>query len=309
MPTIPASFEAINSYNSKLSVAGTVANDETTRYYMRSLYQRLLSGARFKLPKAWSQGVRYFKNVLYSNGYIGIIKTEEYGVIPQLCTPSGYGLFLQPTRLIVAQPFVNFEGKIGEDCEVIHLTGDWCGVWDIIEHYAVRLAVAMTSVDVGLLNSRVALLAAAKNKSAKATLDILYQKIAAGETFVTYDKEGVLTDDSINGDEDPIWTFALDVKNNYVVDKLLENVETILHQFDAEVGILSGTIKKERMLTDEVQSNNDDACARATTWFNELSDSFDRVNALFPELKLSFTLKYGGETNEYRNENDPNRNV
>lgn len=309
MATIPASFEAINSYNSSLSVAGTVTNDVTTRYYMRSLYQRLLSGARFKLPKAWSQSTRYFKNVLYSNGYIGVVKTEEYGVIPQICTPSGYGLFLQPTKLIVAQPFVQFEGKIGEDCEVIHLTGDWAGVWDIIEHYAVRLSTAMTSVDVALINSRVAILAAAKNKSADATLKILYQKISAGEPFVSYDKEGLLKDDSIDGSDDPIWTFSADVKNNYIVDKLLENVETILHQFDAEVGILSGTVKKERMITDEVVSNNDDACARATTWYNQLSESFDKVNDLFPELGLSFTLKYGGETVEYNHENDVNRNV
>ena len=118
--SIPQDFEGLNQYNSMRSVAGRVQNELNTRYYMRALYQRVISGARFKLPEAWAPGKRYFKNVLFSMGYIGIVKTEKYGVIPQICAPKGYGLFLQPTDLIVAQPLVNFDGVIGENCEMGH---------------------------------------------------------------------------------------------------------------------------------------------------------------------------------------------
>ena len=305
---IPQNFEGLNLYNSNRSVAGRVVNDENTAYYMRALYQRLISGARFKLPKRWAQGERYFKNVLFSQGYIGIIDHAGYGIIPQICTCSGYGVFLQPTKLLVSQPLVTFDGTIGEDCEVIHLTGDWHGVWDIVEHFAVRLSIAITSVDVSLFNSRVSLLAGAKSKSASETLKYLYEKISAGEPFAVYDKE-LKDNNDLRGDSEPIWTFSQDVRNNYITDKLLENIETILHQFDAEVGILSGTTKKERMIDSEVQSNNDDTCARATTWFNNLEESFKRVNDLFPELDLGFTLKFGGETREYNAEINVNRSV
>ena len=65
--------------------------------------------------------------------------------------------------------------------------------------------------------------------------------------------------------------------------------------------------KKERMITDEVQAMNDDACARASTWEENLTESFDRVNDLFPELNLSFTLKYGGVEHEYKRANDSDR--
>lgn len=305
MGNIPMDFEGLNAYESARSVAGKVTNDVNTAYYMRALYQRIISGARFKLPKEWAQGTRYFRNILFSLGFIGIVDTEKYGVIPQICCPYGYGLFLQPTNIRVSQPLVQFEGKIGEKCEVIHLTNDWQGVWDIVEHYAVRLSTAICSLDVSLINSRISIFAAAKNKSAKATLEYLFERVSAGEPFSVYDKN--LNMGGVDKDEDPIWTFSQDVKNNYITDKLLENIDTILRQFDNEVGILAMGGKKERMITDEVQAMNDDACARASTWEENLTESFDRVNDLFPELNLSFTLKYGGEEHEYKRANDSNR--
>ena len=67
--------------------------------------------------------------------------------------------------------------------------------------------------------------------------------------------------------------------------------------------------KKERMITDEVAAFNDDAVARSSTWFENLSDSFDRVNALFPELNLSFSMRYGGQTVEYTNSSNVDRNL
>lgn len=306
--SIPQTFEGLNLYNSMRSVAGRVQNDLNTTYYMRSLYQRLISGVTFDLPEEWTQGKRYFKNVLFCNGFIGIIETNDYGVIPQICAPRGYGLFLQPTHLLVNQPLVsNYEGQIGRDCEVINLTNDWMGVWDIVEHYAIRLSTAITSVDVSLVNSRVSILAAAKSKSASETLKYLYEGIAAGEPFRVFDKE-IKTQD-INGEEEPIWTYAQNVKDNYITDKLLGDINTILQQFDNEVGILALGDKKERMITDEVNAQNDDSCARASSWFENLTDSFDRVNKLFPELNLSFTFKYGGEDHVYGSALDDDRAI
>ena len=304
---IPSDYEGLNIYNSMRTVAGRVQNDINTQYYMRALYQRVLSGATFNLPDTWAKGKRYFKNVLYSMGYIGVINTKEFGVIPQICGFRGYGLFLQPTDIIVAQPLVNFEGTIGRDCEVINLTPDWKGIWDTVEHFAIRLSTAITSVDVSLVNSRVSLLAAAKNKSAAETLKFLYEKISAGSPFEVYDK--VMKGEGVSGDEDPIWTFSQDVANNYITDKLLADMDTILQQFDNEVGILAIGDKKERRITDEVQMIADDTCARASTWFESLSDSFDRVNSLFPDLDLSFTFKYGGEEHVYNAKTNSNRNV
>ena len=295
--SIPADYEGLNAYNSMRSVAGRVQNDLNTQFYMRALWQRAIAGTRFGLPKSWRRAKRYFKNVVFSQGYIGVIDTPKYGKIPQICSFSGYGLFLQPVMMLVNQPLVQFEGTIGENCELIHLTGDYRGIWDIIEHYAIRMSIAITSVDCSLINERLSLLAAGKSKAASETLKYLYEKISAGEPFAVYDK--AIKSDSIDGSDDPIWTFSQDVASQYISDKLLADIDTILMQFDKEIGIAAVGEKKERMLTDEIAMQNEDACARSSTWFENLSDSFDLVNDLFPELDLSFTMKYGGESYEY----------
>ena len=294
---IPTDYEGLNTYNSMRSVAGRVQNDYNTAFYMRALWQRAIAGTKFKLPKSWKRAKRYFKNVLFSCGFIGVIDSPQYGVIPQICGFSGYGLFLQPVKMLVNQPLVQFEGTIGEDCELIHLCGDYRGIWDIIEHYAIRLSVAITSVDCALINERLSVLAAGKSKQASETLKYLYEKISAGEPFAVYDK--AIKSDSIDGNDEPIWTFSQDVANQYISDKLLADIDTILMQFDKEIGIAAVGEKKERMLTDEIAMQNEDACARSSTWFENLSDSFDLANELFPDLGLSFTMKYGGEVYEY----------
>ena len=283
-------------YNSRRTAGGLVENDETTRYFMRSLYQRVYAGFNpLNNPPLWD--VNYFKNVTLSEGYIGIIKTEQYGIIPQICAPTGErGIFLQPTKILVSQPLVQFNGTLGEDCELIRLTPDWLGIWDIIEHYAVRMAIAVTSFDVSLFNSRASFIAAGKNKSATATIKALYEDMSKGKPLLVYDKE--MKGDGLD-ESDPIWTYNADIKNNYIGDKILDALHAIREDFDQEIGIAAIGQKKERMITDEVSQLTADATARAETWFDMLTQTYDKVNALFPELNLSFSLKYGGEVHNY----------
>lgn len=305
---IPMDYEGLNLYNSNRTVAGRVQNDLNTQYYMRALYQRAISGTKFKLPKSWRKAKRYFKNVIYCAGFIGVAKTPEYGIIPQICTFSGYGLYRQPTHMLINQPLLQFEGEIGKDCELIHLCGDYRGIWDIIEHYAIRLSLAITSVDCALINERLSVLAAAKNKAAAEALKIIFEKISAGEPFGVYD-EKALKGEGIDGKDDPIWTFSQDVASQYISDKLLADIDKILQQFDHEIGIAAFGEKKERMITDEVTQQTQDACARSDTWFENLSDSFDDVNALFPELGgIGFIMNYGGEEHEYNSTIDTDGN-
>ena len=110
------------------------------------------------------------------------------------------------------------------------------------------------------MNERISLLAAGKSKQASETLKYLYEKISAGEPFAVYDK--AIKSDSIDGSDDPIWTFSQDVASQYISDKLLADIDTILMQSDKEIGIAAVGEKKERMLTDEIAMQNEDACAR-----------------------------------------------
>lgn len=278
------SFESINQYNGKRTPSGTVEYDLTTAYFFRSLYQRALSNFNFKLPDSWNMG--YFKNVLFGMGYIGVIKTSNYGIIPQICNPYGYGIYLQPTNLRVAQPLVIFDGVIGDDCEIIKLCPDYTGILDIIEHYASKLSKCWTSIEVSLINSRVGMIAFPKNKNASEALKYLVERLTAGDPLVCGDK---LLKQGLE-DGDPLFTYFGEPAKNYITDKLLNDFTTILNSFDREIGIPIVSDKKERMIESEVNSLISDSGSRIDTWKESLTDSINNVNKLF-NLNISFTVR------------------
>lgn len=285
-------YAAINKYSGLRSTSGTVENDLTTAYFMRCLFQRAISTIDFMLPETWNKN--YFRQVLFRLGFIGIIKTAKYGIIPQFCTLSGYGLYRQPTRVLVAQPLVKFEGTIGRDCELIRLTPDYLGIWDICEHYAVQLSMTMTSVKMSEFNSRLGYIVGAKNKKMAETAKIIYQKILAGEPLVVTEKE--IVEDPETGNSQ-LFTEAFDVKNGFILPELLDAVEQILRQFDREIGIPTIDNKKERMIDREAQLTVSDTYARLRTWEDCLKETFDAANRLFPEINISFKVRKGEQEN------------
>lgn len=297
-------YNALNAYNGLRSPAGTVESDMNTRYYARCLFQRLMSRIRFTLPEDWNYN--YFSQVLLREGFIGIVNTEEYGVIPQICTLQGYGIYLQPIRLIVAQPLVRFTGDIGKDCELIRLTPDYHGIFDIVEHYALQLSMAFTSVKMSEYNNRLAYIVGAKNKKMAETAKYIFEKISSGEPLVVTDKT-ILSDDETG--ESQLFTEAFDVSRNFITDKLLENITTILYQFDREIGIPTVDQKKERMITDEAAYSVTDSGARLDTWDQCLKETFANTNRLFPELNLSYEIKREVSDNVSNAENDADRDV
>lgn len=284
---IPVSYEFINQYQGTLTPTGEVEFDLTTNYFFRSLYQRALSVIKFDLPKEWNK--RYFKNVLFGCGYIGIVRTAKFGVVPQISNISGYGLYLQPTKLLVSQPFVNFEGTIGENCAVIKLTPDYKGIIDIVEHYAIQLSKCYTSINVSLVNSRVSMLAYAKSKQGAETLKMILEKISSGEPAVVTDK--IVKGDDLNGTES-IFTSAFDPARNYITDKLLTDFTTILNSFDREIGIPVIDEKKERRIESEISTIISDTGTRLETWTECLDESIEECKRVFPEIEISYKTQF-----------------
>ena len=304
MSDFPYSFENINIYNGHISPTGKVQNDQTTAYFWRCLYHRLLSVFEFDLPETWNKN--YFENVLLGCGFIGIIPTEKYGIIPQICTLSGYGLYMQPKEVLVAQPLVNYRGIIGEDCEIVRLTPDYLGILDIVDHYAKQLASLYTSINVASENSRAALIAFPKTKAASETLKVLAERISSGENLVLADrvlKEGI-------DEGEPLFMQAYDVARNYIGTELLENITTVLNAFDREIGIPIIDDKKERRIEKEVDTMISDSGARKSTWEQCLDDSIGHVNAFFGlSIKYSTMTAEGGAEDEPYSKTNDDRNV
>lgn len=287
-------YDWINEYNGLRGQSGTVECDYNTFYFMRSLYQRALSILKFELPDTWDY--QYFVNVLFKTGYIAIFDSGKYGIIPQICTISGYGLYYNPTDILVAQPLVQFNGTIGKNCELVRITPDYMPITDIIEHYARKMSQQWTAINMAIENSKISKLMAAKNKNAKLTLETIAEKISAGEPAVAYNKE---LKESIDGDGG-LWTWSTN-DSTYFVTEMLEVMDLLLRQFDSEIGIPAINNKKERMLSNEVDILSTGSYSRVNTWIECLKESVDKVNKMFyNKINISFTYNYkeeGGDNN------------
>jgi len=257
-------------------------NNDTYKFWERSLYERAAYSLEFNLYEDWTTAdlKPLFMAMLFRCGYLGVIDTKEFGLAFQCGSLSGYDFYYRPTKFILANPMLSREFTIGKDCEIVKLTPEYCGIWDIIEYYARKLSQLSLSVDMSIINTRFAKIFAARNKSAAETLKKILDKINQGEPAVITDEK--LTDDRTDKAA-PFQEFGIEhLKNNYITDMQLQDMQTLLNMFDIEVGIPTIPYKKqERLVVSEAESKVIESEARITTWIECINSSFERVNALF----------------------------
>lgn len=279
-------YEFINRYNAGLSPSTVhCKNTGLVNYYMRYLIQKVISVFEFSgIPEEWA--LNYFQYVLICRGYIGIIDTARYGIIPQECGLSGFDVFYQPNRITVANPLLDFkELKIGTQCEVIKMQPDYGGIIDLVGTYADLMALCLESAGVNLLNSKLSYVFAAGNKTQAESFKKMFDKIATGEAAVFVDKNLFNEDGSRNWD-----VFFQNLKQNYVTSDILNDMKSLEDQFNTAVGIPNAnTQKRERLITDEVNANNVDTEAKISLWIETMRRDMKRVNDMFG---LSLDVRY-----------------
>lgn len=289
---IPATYDYINMYNHQYAPSTIHVKDTgLSWYFKRYLIQKIISVFKFEgIPESWAKD--YFLYTLFVFGYCAVINTNKYGIIPQHCTLSGYNIFYRPNRAIITNPLFSktIEARIGTDCELVRMSPDWCGVWDIVEYYADLMALTSETIAVNLINSKFSYVFAAEDKASAESLKKLYDQIASGEPAAFADKK-LFTDDG-----DPSWyLFVQNLKQNYIAGDLLEDLAKIDSRFNTEIGIPNVNIAKSSGVGEaEVMANNIDTHSKAALWLETISDSLDKVNAMFG-LNISVSLRFSGE--------------
>lgn len=260
----------------------------STEYHKRYLYNKLFSRFKFTLPKEWD--LNFFRFYLFRCGSIAVIYTNEYGWVAQPYGIVKLNLYYNPAEITVFNQFFRTDktGIIGVNAEIIHLFDDYFGFDDLVTRYAEILAQIDRSINVNLMNSNVAMFFPARSKKQADEIKEAYALATTGVPFVTINKD-VMGDDQIE-------PMLGNVKNNYIVDALLEARRNIINQFLTEVGIANAnTDKKERLITDEVNQNNDETKAIIAVVYDNLKKCFDKVNQI-SGLSLNVELrKEGGE--------------
>lgn len=265
------------------------------RFWERALFQRLASVIKItKMPEEWRGSVEdFFKFVLFRRGFLAVLNTAEYGDVFQPCAFGGErSLYYQPTTVLITNPYWKVsqtEFKIGEECELLKLTPDYIGVWDIVDYYARKLATLNGAIDMATINSKFAYMLTGRNKAAREALKKGFDKINSGQPFVIFDTS-VIKD--TRDKEESIFMIDRKVKESYILTDLLKDFNTIIKQFDAEIGIpVIPYDKPERENVAESNIKQVDSCARATTWLKCLKSSCEAINAHYGDL-LDFELSY-----------------
>jgi len=277
----PLNYDKINDITGHYAPSTIqYCNNQQYNLWFRSLLQRAQSKIIIEgIPDDWREeqiNLMYF--VLFINGFGVIANDSKYGLYFQPCTLNGIGFYYQPIEAIVSNPQLQATYNIGENCEVVKLTPDYRGITDILDNYAIKLALLDSSVDMNLINSKTPYILGGRTRGIIQALKKIIDKVNQGNPAIFYDSRI----NSAEKGEDPYYLIELFNKNNYITPELLQDFRTLIANFDAEIGINNVNFeKKERLLTDEVNSNNEDTIARCTVWLNSLNKTFDNVNKLF----------------------------
>lgn len=276
--TPPYDYDFINKYNAAVSPSTVhVKNTGLARFFKRYLLQEAMSVFKWKMPESWDRN--YFLYVLYVIGYIGILNTDAFGVIPQHGGLGGYNVFYQPRYMLIMNPLFKqtYKPVIGEQCVCLRLQPDYLGLYDIVDYYGDLMALAAEAAGVNLLNSKLAFVFGATNKATSESLKKLFDEIASGNPAVFVDKNLFNEEGNLN-----VTLFNQDVGGNFIADRLLDTMRTIRCQFLTDIGIPNAnTQKRERLITDEVNANNFETKAKCALWLEELQKGCKNARDMF----------------------------
>lgn len=265
-------------------------------FYQDYLWRLFLGSVEVNVPEHWY--IDYVRRVLFLGGAFAVTKWQGV-VVPAAYTVDTRNAWKAPIT-IRSMDEVDFGIKtIGEDCEIIYLNDSYHGtssasIGALIDVFAQKLANADGAIDVNLLNSRAAMIFQAADGGEALTFKALFTKIMNGEPAVfwrkTSKRAAISKDDTL-----PITT--LPIKQNYVADLIQDSKRDIVNEFLTMIGVANNnTEKKERLVVDEVNANNEETSYSVALWQANIDRQLKKVKAMFPEceqlnIKFKATIK------------------
>lgn len=278
MSSLPGYYDTVNNYNAHLTPSTVhIRNTQLAQFFKRYLLQEAMSVFEWDMPEDWDKA--YFLYVLYVIGYIGIINTDPFGVIPQHGGLGGYNVFYAPRYMIINNPLFDrsYEPVIDRDCVCLRLEPDYIGLYDLVDYYGDLMALTAETASVNILNSKLSYVFAADNKASAESYKRLYDDLAKGDPMAVVDKELLDEDGTLR-----VQLFTQDVGRNFIADKLLAVLRDIRCMYLTDIGIPNAnTQKRERLITDEVNANNGETRSKCSLWLGELKKGCSKVQKMF----------------------------
>mgnify|MGYP002519781109 FL=1 len=266
----------------------------TNYFYKRYLYNKIYSGYDIKLISNWALNV--FRFCLFRFGSIAIFKYNG-GWTFGSWAPSEYDNQMNPIKVYCHTLLDKYHSSkqvytVGKDCIIVKCFDDYLGWDDLVCETSELMANCNKTTNIALMNANVNLYATVKDDKQKAEIESAYQEATEGKPLVFIDKENkneMVTDNNDN---------LLNPWTNHdtigAMDRILVARRTILNNFLTEIGIKNAnTQKKERLISDEVNQNNEETSANINICYNNIKEAFDKFNEISGlSEKLSIDLHY-----------------
>lgn len=271
-------------------------------FYRKELWRIFLGSVSVVVPEHWS--IDYFRANLLYGGQIGIAKKKGV-VVPYSYTVETRNAWHYPVQ-IISNDLVNIgRRKVGVDCEIIYLesagyySSMYCvGIGSLIDIYAEKLANCDGSIDINLLVSRTPWLAEVEDENQANDMKALMTRIMSGVPTVYY-KLTRKQDSPLKTQTLPFQ--RLPVKENYITNDVQLAKHEIMCEFLTAIGVNNAnTDKRERLIKDEVNANNEQLEAAVNLWQSNVDRQIKKVKELFgSELDGELSVKFGMGAKRY----------
>lgn len=230
-------------------------NTETYVDYLERMKKIALSMFEWQnLPE--SMNARFIEMCLFYNGQAALLYDDDYGYINTMAADGGYiNIYGLPTEIQCYSYRFNQRRSLymtdtgeekGKECILVMNNYERVPTCSTVNLFAYRLAEAQRTADVNIKAQRTPVLITTDQKQ-YFTLKKMYEEYD-GNTPAIFADKNVITPDALQ---------ALKTDAPFIAQNIMDYKREIWNEFLTYMGISNLSEKRERMISNEVDSNNE----------------------------------------------------
>ena len=249
----------------------TQSNSEADFIYYTYLQMLSLNMFKYKgLPE--SIDTFYLEYVLQTRGYIGFYDDERLGLICSEITLGGkLNHYQMPTEYhtVSTSPLIK-KNLSNEECVVMKNSPLYVGIFPYLNFFAKKLALTSRTIDQNLTMQWTPYIITGDKRMLQ-QFKVFMKKILQGVQTI-FTSKGFRTED-VN---------VLQTNAPFIADELHGMKQAILRECMTMLGIENANMdKKERLVADEVNANNQQVIASRNIWLEERKKAIKLLNEKF----------------------------